>query len=120
MQIRRSLEASTDKLRKHADRDRDVAVAKLRLEPVVLIKAIASQTPAIAGTQGCLRSADRGGHRAKIGANATRRARAPTIAALWSGTIRASDGPHRVDAMQPTESPSTDSRVWALPAEAVA
>jgi len=49
-----------------------VAVAKLRLEPVVLIKAIASQTPAIAGRRAV--SVRRQGRAPRqIGANATRR-----------------------------------------------
>jgi hypothetical protein len=51
------------------------AVAKLRLQPVVLINAIASQTPAI-GVGRVSRPADRGGQRAKIAAVATGRLRA--------------------------------------------
>jgi hypothetical protein len=92
-----------------------VAVAKLRLEPVVLIKAIASQTPAIAGRRGCLGP--------QTGAGTAPRSEPTPRADDRRVVVRdnrglgrpASSGRDAADGV-----PSADSRFWALPAEAVA
>ena len=111
--------APNDELGTIVGGDWDVAGARLRLEPVVLINAIASQTPAIAG-QGLSRSADRGGHRAKIGAIATRRLARRRSARCGPAQAGPRTARIVIDAMRLTESPARTAASAALSAEAVA